>query len=178
MRRTSGRYSPHVQEDENCLAPSASSSQGPGPPLYKTHPKPRNSQPRRRNQGEKVKFRFVRKSELGSSNYEVDRSLEELSICENADVTREIDQGNKDGSELKTEVRDERERDDVADSSKEGDSIQGRLDKLLRNMGELELSEEQLSTNGQLQEDEVIWQFTFMLSTFLIPSTRFHSNQA
>lgn len=140
MRRTSVRHGGHrVEDDESCLTASISSLEAPAVP---------SSRPKPRNQGKRVKVRFVKKSELASSNSELDPSLEDLSICEENDGARDMDQGNTGGSEKK-------EEEEVADSSKDGDSIQDRLDKLMKDMGELELSEEQLSINDQLQEDEV-----------------------
>ncbi|KAI9097854.1 hypothetical protein K1719_025625 [Acacia pycnantha] len=65
-------------------------------PLKNHKPHGRGSQPRRRNQGGKLKILFIPKSELDSSNSELDHTLDELSICEDFDVERE--------SELKNEV--------------------------------------------------------------------------
>ncbi|KAI9111356.1 hypothetical protein K1719_017046 [Acacia pycnantha] len=124
---------------------------------FKNHkPRGRGSQPRRRNQGGKLKIVFVPKSELDSSNSELDRSLDELSIREDFDVARELDPENKNGSELKNEVENKGEESHADDSDKEGNSVYSRLDKQMRDVGEPELSEEQLSVNDQLQEDELL----------------------
>lgn len=119
---------------------------------------PRASHARRRNQGGNPKLRFVPKSQSVSSDSHFNSSFQQLSIHEEVRITQGLDPKNKKDSELKNEVGNEREESDDVDDldEEEGDGVFRRLDRLRREKEEIQLSEELISVNDQLQQDEVV----------------------
>lgn len=131
-----------------------------------------SSQPQQQQQQQhsaKLKYRYVNKSTLTSSSSSSNNPVAVEWVHPEDDVVdatrRNHEKHNTDDVIGNTNaVVDESEtRNNVAGSSevKEGDDggeidIMGRLDKLLSDIREPQLSEEQITFNDQLQQDEVI----------------------
>lgn len=131
-----------------------------------------SSQPQQQQQQQhsaKLKYRYVNKSTLTSSSSSSNNPVAVEWVHPEDDVVdatrRNHEKHNTDDVIGNTNaVVDESEtRNNVAGSSevKEGDDggeidIMGRLDKLLSDIREPQLSEEQIAFNDQLQQDEVI----------------------
>ena len=173
MRRTRGRQNRYVQDDDETLNVqplNQNASPGSSSSSTKTYQNSigqnrRNSKPGSRNQGQRMKFRFVKKSELAPSDSEKGQLHEKVESL-NINVGPEVDEENNgEGSELKSELREERDQVDcLCKEEEQEDDIQSRLDKLLMAVQEPELSEEQLRLNDQLQEDEVVLQLHYAAS--------------
>lgn len=135
-------------------------------PSSSSSPSQRNNPSRgHRHQQQQPKYRFVQKSQLvpSSSNSDSDSC-----VTQQVDVDRD----NTHASELNTD-------DDTSSKTAEGDNsdnIMFRLDKLLSNMEQPQLSEDQLIDNDQSQQNEVlnytpslsVYQFSYYALTFIL----------
>ncbi|KAL5551021.1 hypothetical protein UlMin_001197 [Ulmus minor] len=132
-------------ESPSLALPSTSQPQNLEPTIHRNPMS--GSRNRRAHAG---KPRFVKKAEVGSLNCEVGS----LSLGERVDGQLEIE-----GEEGRGKGRDEEgsgSKNEVSESSKDENDVVGRLEELILSGEEPDLLDEQLKTNDQSQEDELL----------------------